>query len=123
MAQPVFVYDDDCGFCTWWADYVARRTDLEMVPYSALTDEQRDRLPEDYEACSHLLTDEAVYSCGAATERALARTDVVPGAADLFAFLRQFEDYEALRERLYREVADRRDDLGQFLSKDAVADE
>ena len=113
----VFVYDGECGFCTWWADYFARRTDLEMVRYAELSDELRERLPGDYEDCSHLVTDDAVYSCGAATERALARADVPPGADDLFGFLRNFEDYERVRERLYREVADRRDALGQFVSK------
>lgn len=118
MSADAFVYDGDCGFCTWWADYFAQRTDLEMVTYAALSDEQRDRLPADYEDCSHLLTDDAVYSCGAAIEQALARADVPPGADDLFGFLRQFRDYERLRERLYREVADRRDDFGQFVSKE-----
>jgi predicted DCC family thiol-disulfide oxidoreductase YuxK len=120
MSGDVFVYDGECGFCTWWADYFARRTDLEMVPYAELTDELHERLPEDYEDCSHLVTDEAVYSCGAATERALAGADIPRGADDLFGFLRQFEDYEWVRERLYREVADRRDDLGQFVSKEEV---
>ncbi len=120
MSEDVFVYDGDCGFCTWWADYFARRTDLEMVTYAELTDEQRERLPDDFERCSHLMTDDAVYSCGAATEQALARADVPPGADDLFGFLRQFEDYERVRERLYREVADRRGDLGQFVSKETV---
>jgi predicted DCC family thiol-disulfide oxidoreductase YuxK len=117
MSADVFVYDGECGFCTWWADYFARRTDLEMVPFAALSDELRQRLPAEYEDCSHLVTDDAVYSCGAATERALARADVPPGAEDVFDFLRNFEDYERLRERLYRAVADRRDDLGQFVSK------
>lgn len=120
MSEDVFVYDGDCGFCTWWADYVAQRTDLEMVTYAELTDEQRERLPDDYEECSHLLTDDDVYSCGAATERALARADVPPGAGDLFDFLRQFDDYEKFRERVYHEVADRRDELGLFVSKDEV---
>jgi len=66
------------------------------------------------------LTDDAVYSCGAAAEEAFVRADVPPGAADLSGFLRQFEDYERLRERLYREVADRRDLLGLFVSKDRL---
>jgi hypothetical protein len=32
-------------------------------------------------------------------------------------FLRNFRDYERLRERVYREVADHRGDLGGVLSK------
>jgi len=120
MSGDALVYDDDCGFCTWWADYFAERTDLETVGFDELTDAQRRRLPDDYESCVHLLTDGDVYSCGEAAERALARADIPPGADDLTRFLRQFEDYERLRERLYREVADRRGLLGQFLSKERV---
>jgi predicted DCC family thiol-disulfide oxidoreductase YuxK len=120
VSNDAFVYDDDCGFCTWWADYFVDRTALEPVAFSALTDDQLDRLPEDYEECAHLLTDDAVYSCGAAIERAMARAEVPPGSDDVFGFLRQFSDYQQGRERLYRAVADRRDTWGQFLSKDDV---
>ena len=117
MSGDVLVYDDDCGFCTWWADYFGRRTDLELVGFSDLTDDQRARLPDDYESCVHLLTDETVYSCGAAAEQTFARADVPPGTRDLTRFLGQFEDYERFRERLYREIADRRDLWGQLVSK------
>lgn len=120
--SDTFVYDADCGFCTWWADYFTRRTDLEVVSFSELTDDQLERLPVDYEECSHLLTDDAVYTCGAAIEQALGRADVPPGSRDLFDFLRQFEDYERFRERLYREVADRRGLWGQFLSKERIGE-
>jgi predicted DCC family thiol-disulfide oxidoreductase YuxK len=118
--SDTFVYDDDCGFCTWWADYFADRTTLDIVGFSELTDAQLERLPDDYEDCSHLLTDDAVYTCGAAIEQALARADVPPGSRDVFDFLRQFEDYEQFRERIYREVADRRGLWGQFLSKERI---
>ncbi len=118
MSGDVLVYDDDCGFCTWWADYFARRTDIELVGFGELTDEHLGRLPDDYESCAHLLTDEGVVSCGEAVEQSLVRADVPPGAAELSRFLSQFEDYERVRERLYREVADRRDLWGLFVSKD-----
>ncbi|MCY4729638.1 DUF393 domain-containing protein [Natronomonas gomsonensis] len=118
--SDTFVYDDDCGFCTWWADYFADKTTLEVVGFAELTDAQLERLPDDYEDCSHLLADDAVYSCGAAIEQALARADVPPGSRDVFGFLRQFEDYEQFRERLYHEVADRRGLWGQFLSKEQL---
>jgi predicted DCC family thiol-disulfide oxidoreductase YuxK len=121
MSGDVLAYDDDCGFCTWWADYFAGRTDMEVVGFEDLTDEQLERLPDDYESCAHLLTDEDVYSCGAAIEQSFVRADIPPGAAELADFFRQFEDYERLRERLYRELADRRDLLGQFVSKDRLS--
>ncbi len=113
-----FAYDDDCGFCSWWADFFADRTDLRIVGFSELSEAEFERLPEEYEDCSHLVTDEAVYSCGAGIEQALARADLPPGSRDLFDFLRQFEDYERFRERLYHEVADRRDLFGQFVSRE-----
>ncbi len=116
--EPTFVYDDDCGFCTWWADQFATRTDLRIVGFSELDDDDvRDRLPADYEDCAHLVTDGAVHSCGAAIERALLRTEQADEARPIVDFLRQFEDYERLRERAYRWAADRREKLGLLVSK------
>lgn len=120
MTGDVLVYDDDCGFCTWWADYFVPRTDLEPVGFGELTDEQRERLPDDFESCAHLLTDDSVYSCGAAIEQSLVRADIPPGSSEFVKFFRQFEDYERFRERLYREIADRRDLWGQLVSKDRI---
>jgi predicted DCC family thiol-disulfide oxidoreductase YuxK len=116
-SEATLVYDDDCGFCTWWADYFDERTALRIVGFSDLTDELRARLPDDYEDCSHLVTDDAVYSCGASIEEALTRTDVGGPVDDVVEFLRQFEDYERFRERGYRWVADNRDRWGRYLSK------
>lgn len=110
----IFVYDDDCGFCSWWASFVARHTDLGIAGFSALTDAERDRLPEDYEACAHLLTDEEVLSCGAAIEAVLARAGVLPARVRLL--LGQAADYGPLRERLYRAGADRREVWGRLVS-------
>jgi predicted DCC family thiol-disulfide oxidoreductase YuxK len=115
--DPTFVYDDDCGFCTWWANQFATRTDLRIVGFSALDDDVRDRLPDSYEDCAHLVTDDAVHSCGAAIERALLRADRADDARPVVDFLRQFEDYERLRERAYRWAADRREKLGLLVSK------
>lgn len=117
MSDGTFVYDDDCGVCTRLAEFFGDRTDLELVGFSELSPELRGRLPDDYEACSHLVADDAVYSCGAGIEQALARADLPPGSRDVFDFLRQFRDYERLRERAYHAVADRRDVLGLLLSE------
>jgi len=115
--EPTFVYDDDCGFCTWCADQLAQRTDLHLIGFSELTPALRERLPDDYEDCAHFVTDEAVYSCGESVERALVRTDIATEADPVVDFLRQFEDYERLREQAYRWVADRRDTFGLVVSK------
>jgi predicted DCC family thiol-disulfide oxidoreductase YuxK len=121
MTDATLVYDDDCGFCTWWADYIAERSDVELVGFSELTDETRERLPEDYEECAHLLIDGEVYSCGESIERALARADLGVDFEPLFQFCRQFDEYARFRERIYREVADRRDTFGKVISKDPPA--
>ncbi|PSP88047.1 DUF393 domain-containing protein [Halobacteriales archaeon QS_4_69_34] len=115
--RPTLVYDDDCGFCTWCAEWAVSHGEFEPIGFSALTDTQRERLPPDYEECVHLFADGRVYSCGRATEEVLARSDAVPG--ELFDFLGQFDDYGRFRETLYRWGADRRDWLGVVLSADS----
>ena len=117
MSDVTLVYDDDCGFCTWWADFFERRSEFRVVGFADLTDEERDRLPDDYEECSHLLADGEVYSCGESLEQALVRSDVGRDAAPVVRFLRNFEDYERLRENGYRAVADHRDVFGKIVSK------
>jgi len=119
--EPTFVYDDDCGFCTWWADQFATRADLRIVGFAELDEQLRDRLPDGYEDCAHLVTDDTVYSCGAAIEQALIRTERAGDAGPVVDFLRQFDDYEALRERAYRWAADRRETLGLLVSKQPPA--
>jgi predicted DCC family thiol-disulfide oxidoreductase YuxK len=113
-ARPRLVYDDDCGFCTWWAEWAVLNGAFEPCGFSDLTDAERDRLPDDWEECVHLLADGRVYSCGAATEEVLARVGMVPPT--ILGFLNGFADYEQLREKLYRAAADRRDLLGKVVS-------
>ncbi|WP_254525242.1 DCC1-like thiol-disulfide oxidoreductase family protein [Natrinema caseinilyticum] len=117
MTEPTLVYDDDCGFCTWWAEYVDERTDVRLVGFSDLEGTVRERLPAEYEECAHLVTEDEVHSCGASIEQALVRTDIAGPAAEVVDFLRQFDDYERLRERSYRWVATNRDRLGELLSR------
>lgn len=117
--SPRLVYDDDCGFCSWWAALVVDRG-VPVVGFSDVTEDDRERLPENYETCVHLLTDEAVYSCGEAVEQALVRAHLLP--ADLVEFLRQFADYESLRDEGYEWVADNRDKLGVVLSAEPPID-
>jgi predicted DCC family thiol-disulfide oxidoreductase YuxK len=112
--QPRLVYDDDCGFCTWCADWAVRNGAFEPVGFAELTPDEQRRLPDDYEDCVHLIVDDTVYSCGKATEEVLARTDTVP--AEPLRFLSGFADYERFRENAYRFVADRRDQLGRVVS-------
>jgi predicted DCC family thiol-disulfide oxidoreductase YuxK len=116
METVTLVYDDDCGFCSWVAAFVARRSEMGIVGFSELGDEERNRLPEDYENSVHLLTDGGIYSGGEATQIALERAGVLP--REVRTFLDQFEDYGPFRERLYREATDRREVWGKFFSAD-----
>jgi predicted DCC family thiol-disulfide oxidoreductase YuxK len=116
---PRVVFDDECGFCTWCARFTARHGDVELVGFEELTPDQLARLPDDYETCTHFLTDDAVYSCGAAVERALAYD--FPFLAPVFAVLRQAPGYEWLRERLYRWGANNRVMLGKIVRDDPPA--
>ncbi|MFB6202115.1 MAG: thiol-disulfide oxidoreductase DCC family protein [Halorhabdus sp.] len=110
---PILVYDDDCGFCTRAATFVARHGTVDIVGFSAVTPDLRDRLPEGYRDCAHLLTDDAVYSCGEAIERALAETELVPSG--LFAVCRSVPGYPSFREWGYRRVANNRETVGRLI--------
>ncbi|MGB9986907.1 DCC1-like thiol-disulfide oxidoreductase family protein [Salarchaeum japonicum] len=116
---PRLVYDDECGFCTWCARLADDLGDFELVGFHELTPDQRARLPDDYETCAHLLTDDAVYDCGEAMEQALARIHPVFDAA--FEVLRAVPGYPSLREKLYRWGADRRDWWGKIVRCDPPA--
>ncbi|WP_460919588.1 DCC1-like thiol-disulfide oxidoreductase family protein [Salinarchaeum chitinilyticum] len=117
MDTPTLVFDDDCGFCTYWVELVAERSDLAIVGFSELSGELREQLPEDYEECAHLLADGEIYSCGAAMEEAFLRAEMGGPLADVARFGRGFEEYDRLREAAYRWVADNRDLLGKVVSR------
>lgn len=104
---PRIVFDDMCGFCTWCVHFAQRHGEFEIVGFSELSPDQKARLPDDYETCVHLLTDDAVYDCGEAVEQALRRMSPALDAA--FSVLDEVPGYASLRERVYRWAADRRD--------------
>ncbi|MEF8772776.1 thiol-disulfide oxidoreductase DCC family protein [Halodesulfurarchaeum sp.] len=117
MKHPTLVFDDACGFCTWWADLIEAHSQVRTVGFSALTSDQRACLPAQYEQCVHFLTDERVYSCGAAAEAALVRLDFVPALFKRPGPVRRSRAYEWLRKRVYRWVADHRGRLGRIVSR------
>lgn len=111
--QSTLVYDDDCGFCTRSARFVARHSSVVIVGFSEMTPALRERLPPTYRECVHYLTDDAIYSCGEAVERAVAETDLAP--AWVFTVLRHVPGYSFARERGYRLVADNRSTVSAFI--------
>jgi len=114
---PRIVYDDDCGFCTWFVSLATRLGDFEPVGFSELSEYQRARLPDDYERSMHLLTETEEYTGGAAAEQVLARLSTPTWW--LFAALRAVPGYPRLREGIYRFVADRRSIWGRYASAES----
>ncbi len=116
-SPPRLVYDDDCGFCTWAAEYADTHGKFELVGFSDLTPDQRARLPADFEECAHLLTDKRVYSCGAAMEETLARLDD-PSRYAMAAFRQLPESARSrIREPAYRWGANNRAWWGKLRSR------
>lgn len=118
MSTPRLVYDDDCGFCTWCAVFADRHGDFELVGFSELSADQKARLPEDWDQCAHLLTDEAVYSCGKAVEQTIGRFG--PVCRRLVRLVSRLPGYRRWRESLYRWGADHRDWWGKIVSKSSA---
>lgn len=116
---PQLVYDDDCGFCTWCAEFAAERGRFELVGFSELSAAQRARLPPEYERCAHLLTGDRVYSCGEAIEETLARVET-PSRLLALAF-RRLPGSDRVREPLYRGVAERRGLFGRIVGRQPPA--
>ncbi|SDE73211.1 DCC1-like thiol-disulfide oxidoreductase family protein [Halorientalis regularis] len=121
MTDATLVYDDDCAFCTRSAEYVDDHAPVDIVGFSELAEtDLRERLPEGlpegYEDCSHLVTEETVYSCGESIERALLMSDVGEEYHAVVEFLREFEEYEQLREWGYEHVAHNRSFWGDLAS-------
>jgi predicted DCC family thiol-disulfide oxidoreductase YuxK len=114
MATPRLVYDDDCGFCKYCVRWLLRLGEFEPVGFTELTADQTARLPAEYEQCLHLLTEDAVYSCGEAAEQCLDRCGALGHASAVLA--RRLPFWARIRERGYRFVADRRAVWGRFRS-------
>ena len=118
MAVPRLVYDDDCGFCMYMTRWLLRFGTFDPVAFSELTPDQKARLPDEYDTCMHLLTDDAVYSCGQALEQSVSRCGIVGRYVVRTARLLPYS--ERIRERGYRFVADRRSIWGRFRSCEHV---
>lgn len=118
MAAPRLVYDDDCGFCMWCTRWALRFGEFEPVGFAELTPDQRARLPENWEDCMHLLTDDAVYSCGEGLEQTAAHCGLI--GRTVIRVLRKLPKWEAIRERGYRWVADRRAIWGRYASCQSI---
>lgn len=120
MAALRLVYDDDCGFCMYMVRWLLRFGTFDPVGFDELTPDQRARLPDEYEQCMHLLTDDAVYSCGQALERCVSRCGIV--GRSVVRTMRLLPCWASVRERGYRFVADRRSIWGRYRSCDHVDD-
>lgn len=114
MPVPRLIYDDDCGFCMYMIRWLLRFGKFDPIGFSELTADQKARLPDEYDTCMHLLTDEAVYSCGQGLEQCVNRCGIIGQYIVLTA--RQIPYWRKIREHGYRFVADRRSIWGRFRS-------
>ena len=117
MGETVFVFDDDCGFCTWWAEFFEDRAGVRIVGFTELDPDLRGRLPDGYTTCSHVVTDDRVYSCGASIEEALLRSGPESIVRPVVERLRRIGPYRAVREWVYRRGSTNRALWGKLLSK------
>ncbi len=117
MTDALLVYDDDCGFCTWWAEFFEQRSDVPIVGFSDLEPTLQNALPDDYDRCAHLVADGMRYSCGAAMEEAFIRSSIGRPVRPGIDFLRRFDIYTAAREWTYSKIAHNRMLWGKLLSK------
>lgn len=117
MKEVKFIYDDDCGFCSWWANFFYNNSDLSIISFSELTKKEIDVLPKHYEKCAHLIIENKVYSCGKAIEQAFLHTKKIKYISPLIMLLRKSKTYNKFREWIYRYIANRRGFFGRYLSK------
>ena len=115
VGRATLIYDGDCGFCRWSTDRILRQDRRGRIRPITLQDPEAGRLLEGMDPpkrleSMHLVTiDGRVYSAGAAIPPLLR---LLPGGRLLAALAAAFP---RLTERLYRWVADHRDQLGRRL--------
>ena len=95
----LLIYDDDCGFCTQSALFLEQHADIELVPFSKVSDDELEFLESNWRDCAHLVTDDTVYSCGEAMERAFVdkpKTATVEAYTDACREVRLGLKYESI---------------------------
>ena len=119
--RAVVLYDEDCGFCRWSLAKVLawdREGRIRPVP---LQSEEADRLlpgmeQEQRMASWHLVTEDGRVSSAGAAVAPLA--DLLPLGAPVALVARTLP---GTTERVYRWVAEHRDELGRRLGADACS--
>ena len=120
-AEPLVLYDEDCGFCRWSADRLRAWDRAGSVAFRSIRAAERAGMldhvdPVDRYASWHVITpDGRIWSGGAAVPPLTRR---LPGGRALAAIAEAFPDGT---ERLYRFVARHRDRFGAALGQRACA--
>jgi predicted DCC family thiol-disulfide oxidoreductase YuxK len=117
MTRPTIVYDDDCGFCTWAAEYADAHGHFHLLGFSELSPSERARLPENYEDCMHVFDGDETYSCGEGAEFVASKLNTAEGT--LFRAFGSLPEgaRHRVREPVYGFVANHRDWFGKVRSK------
>lgn len=111
--KPKLVYDDDCGFCTRSALYISRESEVALVPFSSVSPPLEDNLPENWQECAHLVTEDSIYSGGEAMVRAYELTD--GRLSPFLGILRYIPGYEIVRDMIYDWITDHRPLVSRIL--------
>ena len=109
----LLIYDDDCGFCTQSALFLEQHADIELVPFSKVSDDELEFLESNWRDCAHLVTDDTVYSCGEAMERAFEMTD--QPLSQIPPIARRFPGYAFIRNGVYHWIANHRRFVGKLV--------
>ena len=113
--DPTLIYDGECGVCGTAVRWIERRSDIGLRTYAELSEAEIAQLPVDWRTCAHFIVDGQRYSCGAAMEQAVARTDH-PGTG-ILPLLQVLPGYAWLRESAYRQFADQRALIGRLVHR------
>jgi predicted DCC family thiol-disulfide oxidoreductase YuxK len=121
MDRAIVLYDQDCGFCRWSAERLRAWDRHGALRFEAIQDPDADAWlggmgPAARLGSWHFVEPGGhVWSAGAATAPLLGR---LPGGRPLAALARRFP---GVTERLYRGVANHRDQLGRMLGARACS--
>lgn len=113
--DPVLVFDDECGVCTDSAKWLQDNGPITPLGFTDVSPEIEDQLPGDWQSCAHLITDNHVYSCGAAMEEAFLQSN--HWLRNIVLWLRLFPGYGFIRESVYRHFAQNRNRYGSVIRK------
>jgi predicted DCC family thiol-disulfide oxidoreductase YuxK len=118
-ATPTLLYDDDCGFCRWFADRIRRWDRAGALTFTSIQGAQGQELlrsvpPELRLATMHVVSPDGRVWSGGEAVRELLR--ILPGGSLPAGLAGAFPE---TTDRLYRLLVRHRTTFGRWLGEDA----